>query len=176
MSLHYTGDFKQLEQMGIIPLTGESCSAGFRLLCDVTEKGRKIILDFFGLPQDTKLAANWNRGVGDEDEHVGSIMLSYDMLPDIAAWAMAFHGATHIQISRSGYVAGYTIPEETEEWKKVKDTDERLRKTLDDERKGDCRISVQCALEIAGRLPRRSLLGSQILKGRETHQMTGRRM
>ena len=32
-----------LSEFGIIPLTGESCGLGYRMLCDVTVKG-KIIL------------------------------------------------------------------------------------------------------------------------------------
>ena len=59
---------------GIIPLTGESCGLGYRILFDVTEQGRAVIGRWLGIP-DIKLAESWNRG-SDDDPHVGSILLS----------------------------------------------------------------------------------------------------
>jgi hypothetical protein len=78
--------WNDLQGEGIIPLTGESCGLMYRILFDVTERGRKILGKCFGIP-DLKLSEAWNRG-STEDPHVGSIMLSLEMLPPIAVFAL----------------------------------------------------------------------------------------
>ena len=43
------------------PLTGEACGLSYRILCDVTEAGRKTLAKALGIPNLT-LPAAWNRG------------------------------------------------------------------------------------------------------------------
>ena len=43
-------------------LTGEACAVGCRLLCDVTEDGRRAVCSVLGLPFDTQFQNNWNTG------------------------------------------------------------------------------------------------------------------
>lgn len=72
-----------LEQFGIIPLTGEADGLGFRILCDVTAAGAAVFHEAFGLPPDCPLSDNWNSGHGGP-KHVGSVMLSRDAVPTLA--------------------------------------------------------------------------------------------
>jgi hypothetical protein len=90
-----------LEPYGIIPLTGESCGLGYRILFDVTEKGRRIIAKCLGVP-DINLPESWNRGSADEP-HVGSIMLPPEMLIPLAIFALLETGCT--EVHRMGDVA-----------------------------------------------------------------------
>lgn len=79
--------FRDLEKYGIVPLTGESCGIGRRILCDVTKRGRQLIIDTLGLPDDCQFRESWNRG-DDACPHVGSIMLSHCMVREIAVFAL----------------------------------------------------------------------------------------
>lgn len=84
--------WNDLELFGIIPLTGEACGLSYRILFDLTEKGRAILAMCFGVPE-LKVAEPWNRGA-DNDPHVGSIMLSGEMLIPIAVFALLESGCT----------------------------------------------------------------------------------
>ena len=79
---------------GIVALTGESCGLGYRILFDLTEQGRRILAACFGIPQFV-LAEPWNRGAAD-DPHVGSIMLSRELLIPIAVFALLETGCTEV--------------------------------------------------------------------------------
>ena len=50
-----------LSEFGIVPLTGESCGLGYRILCDVTAKGKNILEICHGIP-DLNLPPSWNQG------------------------------------------------------------------------------------------------------------------
>lgn len=65
-----------LRDYGIIALTGEACSLGYRILCDLTAQGRNIVQRCLSV---TIQSENWNHG-SDDDPHVASIMLTHDML------------------------------------------------------------------------------------------------
>jgi hypothetical protein len=71
---------------GIIPLTGEACGLVYRILFDVTERGRKVIGTCLGIP-DIRLPEPWNRGPAD-DPHVGCIMLSPEMRIPLSVFAL----------------------------------------------------------------------------------------
>jgi hypothetical protein len=64
-----------LQQFGIVPLTGESDRLSFRVLCDVTEEGRSIVSEAFGLRPEC-FPESWNSSSSSGD-HVGSVLL-YD--------------------------------------------------------------------------------------------------
>ena len=78
--------WNDLEPFGIVPLTGEACGLCYRVLFDLTATGRKILAACFGIPEFT-LAESWNRGATD-DPHVGSIMLSAEMLIPVSVFAL----------------------------------------------------------------------------------------
>ena len=78
---------------GIDPLTGEACGLMYRLLCDVTTSGKKIIEKTLGCRLD--LPGNWNSGKPD-DPHVGCIMLAYEFLIPIGIFALLENGCTEV--------------------------------------------------------------------------------
>ncbi len=84
--------FRELEPFGLIILTGEACGLGYRILFDVTAAGKKVVEKCFGIPNMT-FAEAWNRGTA-ETPHVGSIMLSQEMLVPLAVFACLENGCT----------------------------------------------------------------------------------
>ncbi len=93
-----------LEPYGIDPLTGEACGLMYRILCDVTAGGRKIISRCLDMP-DLSLAAPWNTGSKD-DPHNGSIMLPPEMLVPLGLFALLESGCIEILLFKSGGLIG----------------------------------------------------------------------
>lgn len=83
-----------LRPYGFDALTGEACGLVYRILFDVTESGRKVIAKCFGMP-DVKLAEPWNCG-SPGDPHVGSILLSREMMLPLAVFALLESGCTKV--------------------------------------------------------------------------------
>ena len=82
-----------LRPFGIIPLTGESCALSYRILFDVTAEGKKVIEKCLGC--EVKLAENWNSGSSDHP-HVGSIMLSHELLIPLGIFALLESGCSEV--------------------------------------------------------------------------------
>ena len=88
---------------GIEPLTGEACGLMYRVLCDVTETGCKIVAKTLGIPLLT-LPPAWNRG-SPNDPHVGSIMLAPELLTPLAVFALLEGGCTEVwQVHHGGLI------------------------------------------------------------------------
>jgi hypothetical protein len=96
--------WNDLVAYGVIPLTGESCGLGYRILFDVTERGRGIVGTYLGVP-DIRLAEAWNRG-DPADPHVGAVMLSREMFVPIAVFALLQGGCTQAWQLKDGSVLG----------------------------------------------------------------------
>ena len=96
--------WNDLTPFGIEFLTAEACGVSYRYLCDVTEKGRKVLSVTFGIPTFS-LAEAWNRG-SDAEPHVGSIMLSQCMLTPIGVFALLESGCTEVWLYKSGGLLG----------------------------------------------------------------------
>ena len=96
--------FNDLMPFGIDALTGEACGLSYRILCDVTEHGRKILAKALGIPALT-LPEPWNRG-GATDPHIGSVMLSFEMLTPLAVFALLESGCREVWLVRDGSVIG----------------------------------------------------------------------
>lgn len=64
-----------LRQFGIDPLTGEADALSYRILCDLTAAGRRIVAEALSLKLDG-FQENWNSG-DKADPHVASIMLDH---------------------------------------------------------------------------------------------------
>jgi hypothetical protein len=94
--------WNDLAPSGIIPLTGESCGLGYRILFDVTEQGRAVIGRWLGIP-GFKLAEPWNRG-SDSDPHVGSILLSPESLIPLSAFALFAAGYSEVWLIQQGVI------------------------------------------------------------------------
>jgi hypothetical protein len=88
--------WNNLEPFGIVPLTGEACGLGYRLLCDVTASGKRALEKCFGAPH-LNLPESWNRG-SEKDPHVGCIMLAYEMLQPIAVFALLESGCKEVYL------------------------------------------------------------------------------
>jgi hypothetical protein len=96
--------WEDLSRFGIVPLTGEACGLSYRILCDVTATGKKIIekaLDVANL----KLRENWNHGNPD-DPHVGCVMLAPELLPCLGVFALLEHGCCEVWLTKTRQVVG----------------------------------------------------------------------
>ena len=95
---------------GIIPLTGEACGLSYRLLCDVTAAGKRVIEKALGVAQ-LGLHENWNHGSAD-DPHVGSIMLAPDLLPFLGVFALLEAGCSEVWLTKNRQVVGIEASDE----------------------------------------------------------------
>jgi hypothetical protein len=93
-----------LAPFGIEILTAEACGLSYRYLCDVTEKGRKVLSVAFGIPNFT-LGEAWNHGT-DADPHVGSIMLTHCMITPVGVFALLESGCKEVWLYKSGGLLG----------------------------------------------------------------------
>lgn len=103
---------RDLEQYGVDALTGESDSHSYRILCDVTQRGKAII----ERTMDTQLTLHdpWNSGSKD-DPHIGSLLLPLEFVPSIAVFCLlADPKLTEAWLLKSGQVMGFGV-EDTEQ-------------------------------------------------------------
>jgi hypothetical protein len=135
-----------LTEFGIVPLTGESCGLGYRILCDVTAKGKNILEKCLGI-SELQLPANWNTG-GEAEPHVGSIMLAPELLVPIAVFALLENGCKEVWKVENQGVHGIQPSDPP-------DTAESLKKWL----------GVECLRRLAYR---------GTAKDRNVHLMSGR--
>lgn len=104
-----------LREYGIESLTGEADALSMRILCDVTDQGRRALCEFFGLPDDTAFQPNWNsRGIG-------SVLLPYGILEELAAFLLLRAGADVAAVAKCGRVYGLHNEdmEKTPEWQSL---------------------------------------------------------
>jgi hypothetical protein len=107
-----------LSNYGIIPLTGEACGLSYRLLCDVTIRGKKTLEKALGLA-DLGLQENWNQGSA-ENQHIGSIMLAPELLSFIGVFALLENGCREVWLLKGAEVIGLEAddpPDRVEFWK-----------------------------------------------------------
>lgn len=69
--------WNDLERYGIVPLTGEACGLMYRILCDVTARGKRLVEKALSVAE-VRLAESWNRGT-DADPHIGSYVVAFIM-------------------------------------------------------------------------------------------------
>ena len=77
---------RDLEEFGIVPLTGEADALSYRCLCDLTAQGRQIVAETHGT-RENGFPENWNCGSANKP-HVASVMLAYGAWRDIAPIAL----------------------------------------------------------------------------------------
>ena len=114
-----------LSEFGIVPLTGESCGLGYRMLCDVTAKGKTILEKCLGIP-DLHLPESWNQG-SQAEPHVGSVLLAPELLVPIAVFALLENGCKEVWKVENQGVHGIQFSDPP-------DTAESLKKWLGAER------------------------------------------
>ena len=67
----------ELRAYGVDMLTGEACGLSYRLLCDVSERGKHIIQIALGIA-NLDLHDSWNRG-DPKEPHIGSYLVAFIM-------------------------------------------------------------------------------------------------
>ena len=75
---------RDLEKFGIITLTGEADSLGYRVLCDLKTYAVDLLAEVYGLRGKDAFAENWNSSQG----QVASVMLDHDAWQTIAPIAL----------------------------------------------------------------------------------------
>ena len=95
-------NIQDLLQFGIDALTGEACAFNMRILCDVNEEGRALLADFFGI-EKTAFRPAWNRFVDGKDA-VGSIMLTPNIVPELARFAFFRRGYKAVVVFANGTI------------------------------------------------------------------------
>ena len=98
-------DWNDLRNYGVNFLTGEACAVGKRLLCDVSDQGRRLLCQVFGLPVNTRFAENWNSSVNGQPA-IGSIFLPPSMFTFIAAMILLQTGCKCAVVVENGQVIG----------------------------------------------------------------------
>lgn len=105
--------WEDLSGYGIIPLTGEACGLMYRILCDVTARGKTILEKAFGIGE-LGLAENWNRG-SCTDPHIGSLMLAREVLPFIGVFALLEAGCREVWLTKGNGLIGVEASDSDEE-------------------------------------------------------------
>ena len=93
-----------LRPYGIDMLTGEACGLSYRLLCDVTEKGKHTIQIALGIA-NLDLHDSWNRG-DSNDPHIGSLMVVPELLVPLSVFALLESGCREVYRTKSDGLLG----------------------------------------------------------------------
>lgn len=101
-----------LRTFGIECLTGEACGLSYRLLCDVTERGKRVLQVALGIP-DLNLPDSWNRGDPD-DPHVGSMMVAPELLVPLGVFALLENGCREVWRTKSDGLFGFEPTDDPE--------------------------------------------------------------
>lgn len=112
--------WNDLSAHGIVPLTGEACGLSYRILCDVTARGKKTLEKAMSIAQ-LGLQENWNHGSAD-DPHVGSVMLAPDLLPFVGVFALLEAGCREVWLTKGHTVIGIEAddsPDQVEAFKRI---------------------------------------------------------
>lgn len=110
--------WNDLRSFGIEALTGEACGLSYRLLCDVTEQGKRTIEKALGIA-NLGMPENWNRG-DPSDPHIGSIMLAPELLIPLAVFALLEHGCCEVWRTKSGDLLGIEPSDDAERVEAIK--------------------------------------------------------
>ena len=104
---------------GIVPLTGEACGLMYRILFDVTARGKRILEKAFDV-SELRLHESWNRGT-EAHPHVGSIMLAREILSFVGVFALLEDGCTEVWLTKGGSLIGIQrtdLPDDVERFKR----------------------------------------------------------
>ena len=75
-------NWQDLEQYGIMALTGEACTLSMRLLCDLTQEGANVVTRFLGG------GLTFNEGFAWNSRGVTSVMLPTNIYPELGAFCL----------------------------------------------------------------------------------------
>ena len=93
-----------LKPFGIYPLTGEADNLSYRILCDLSKQGAKIIRDVYDMTPNN---SPWNRNT-DGQEHVACCMLAHHAYEDIAPIALRTKSHTVFSTGHTDGGGGHT--------------------------------------------------------------------
>ena len=103
--------WEDLKPYGIDVLTGEACAYGYRLLCDITDSGRKLFESVFGLQLTVK--HSYPDGWNDSDSR--SVMLPRAMFEPLAVFALfTVDNCPKVYIDYNGVVYGVEQADDAE--------------------------------------------------------------
>lgn len=109
--------WRDLEEFGIIPLTGESCAIGLRLLCDLTPEGVELLESYLGGGVQFRKGTNWNSSQG----QVASVTLAHSEWANIAVYALAREWQYVVKIVESEFYPPQVVGMDEEEWSERKE-------------------------------------------------------
>lgn len=98
---------------GVIPLTGEACGLMYRILCDLTVKGKRLVEKALSVTE-IRLHDNWNHGT-DKEPHIGSIMVGPELLPFLAVFALLEDGCPEVWLTKGNTVIGIESTDSAED-------------------------------------------------------------
>lgn len=84
---------------GIVPLTAEVDGLKYRVVCDVTERGKQLLEKSLGII-DIQLGQNWDFGTN-EEPHIGCVMLFPEILLMIGVYALFDDGCHEVWTTRN---------------------------------------------------------------------------
>jgi hypothetical protein len=84
----------EMAPYGIVPLTDEPDGLRYRVVCDLTAKGKQLVERALGLSA-IQLQPNWDYGTDDEP-HVGSMLLSPEIAPILGVYALLDDGCYEV--------------------------------------------------------------------------------
>lgn len=109
-----------LTPYGIVPLPDRACGLGYRILCDLTAKGKQTLKRALSVQE---LFLDPPRQAGPpESPHVGSIMLAPGMLTFLGLFALLEWGADEVFLTTDQRMTGFnpndlpTIRQFFEDW------------------------------------------------------------
>ena len=120
--------WEDISPYGVIALTGEACGLSYRILCDVTAKGKKLLEKVLGV-RELVMQENWNRG-SETDPHVGSVMLAPELLAAVGIFALLDAGCREVWTINERGIVGFEPtddPQDVHCFKSVHDRELRRR-------------------------------------------------
>lgn len=93
-----------MHRYGIVPLTTEVDGLRYRIVCDVTEKGKRLLEKALGMIE-VQLESNWDYGTN-EEPHIGCVMLCPEILTIIGVYALLDDGCHEVWATKSFGLVG----------------------------------------------------------------------
>ena len=93
-----------MQPYGIVPLTSEPDGLKYRIVCDVTAKGKQLVEKALGVTK-VQLETNWDYGTNDEP-HVGCLMLGPEILSILGVYALLDDGCHEVWMTKSYGLVG----------------------------------------------------------------------
>jgi len=97
--------WEDLSEHGVIALTGEACGLSYRILCDVTARGKQLLEKVLGA-RDLGMHESWNRGT-EGHPHIGCVMLVPEVLTAVAVFALLDDGCREVWTVNGHDVFGF---------------------------------------------------------------------